>query len=181
MLCAQGGPQPGREMGHTCWPWGEAAGTSAAGKSWWGIQLASAACSSTDPLHCPPLLPPLQLVEDVLRRGVPGSIAECGVWRGGASLFAKAVLAAHGAQREVHLVDSFQGLPPNTTAQDQQARALQGGAGQGAQAAAGGAWSCREPAHLTGCPLRSLPPAPPAAVVVGHGAAPVLFLRCGSA
>lgn len=50
----------------------------------------------------------------------PRSHAECGVWRGGASLFAKAVLTAHGAQRDVHLVDSFQGLPPNTTAQDQQ-------------------------------------------------------------
>ena len=46
--------------------------------------------------------------------------AECGVWRGGASIFAKAVLAAHGeAGRGVHLVDSFAGLPPNTTSSDQ--------------------------------------------------------------
>lgn len=38
------------------------------------------------------------------------------VWRGGASIFAKAVMTAHGIKnRKVHLVDSFQGLPPNTT------------------------------------------------------------------
>lgn len=111
------------------------------------------------------------LVEDVLRRGVPGSFvgalrvlggqhgahtgraewdpgpgmpqhaaltcrqhthnrrlpahppAECGVWRGGSSLYAKAVLDAHGAVgREVHLVDSFQGLPPPTTDKDELVR-----------------------------------------------------------
>lgn len=48
----------------------------------------------------------------------PHSAAECGVWRGGASIFAKAVLTAYGSQRDVHLVDSFQGLPPPTTAND---------------------------------------------------------------
>lgn len=58
------------------------------------------------------------LLEDVLARNVPGSFVECGVWRGGASIFAKAVLTAHGAQRDVHLVDSFQGLPPPTTGND---------------------------------------------------------------
>ena len=45
------------------------------------------------------------------------------MWRGGASIFAKAVLDAHGAERDVHLVDSFQGLPPNTTAEDHQVSA----------------------------------------------------------
>ena len=44
--------------------------------------------------------------------------AECGVWRGGASIFAKAILTAYGAQRDVHLVDSFQGLPRPTTGND---------------------------------------------------------------
>jgi hypothetical protein len=60
------------------------------------------------------------LLEDALAEGVPGSFVECGVWRGGASIFAKAVFTAHGAARDVHLVDSFQGLPPNTTALDVQ-------------------------------------------------------------
>ena len=58
------------------------------------------------------------LLERVLNQDIPGSFVECGVWRGGASIFAKAVLAAHGSDREVHLVDSFDGLPPNTTTRD---------------------------------------------------------------
>src|SRR6187455_417342 len=35
-------------------------------------------------------------VETVLREGVPGDLIETGVWRGGACIFMKAVLAAHG-------------------------------------------------------------------------------------
>jgi hypothetical protein len=58
------------------------------------------------------------LLEDALDRDVPGAFVECGVWRGGASIFAKAILTAYGAQRDVHLVDSFQGLPPPTTGND---------------------------------------------------------------
>jgi hypothetical protein len=47
-------------------------------------------------------------VEDVLMTGVPGDFVECGVWRGGASISARALFAAHGASgRKVHLVDSF--------------------------------------------------------------------------
>ncbi len=38
----------------------------------------------------------------------------------GASLFAEAFIVAHGLRnRKVHLVDSFMGLPPNTTNLDQ--------------------------------------------------------------
>lgn len=59
-----------------------------------------------------------ELLTSVLQENVPGAFVECGVWRGGASVFAKAVLTAYGSDREVHLVDSFQGLPPNTTSQD---------------------------------------------------------------
>lgn len=54
-------------------------------------------------------------ITDVLRRGIPGDLIETGVWRGGASIFARAVLKAYGdTQRTVWLADSFQGLPrPN--------------------------------------------------------------------
>ena len=45
-----------------------------------------------------------------LAEGVPGDFVECGVWRGGACAFAKAVLAAHGSDRTVWLADSFEGL-----------------------------------------------------------------------
>jgi hypothetical protein len=51
-------------------------------------------------------------VTDVLARGIPGDLLEAGVWRGGAAIFMRAVLAAHGvAGRRVWVADSFQGLP----------------------------------------------------------------------
>jgi O-methyltransferase len=54
-----------------------------------------------------------QCVEAVLADGVPGDLVETGVWRGGASILMRAVLAAHGdADRSVWLADSFKGLPP---------------------------------------------------------------------
>lgn len=60
-----------------------------------------------------------QSLEAVLSEGIPGSFVECGVWRGGASIYAAAVLHAYGiTDRDVHLVDSFKGLPPNTTDKD---------------------------------------------------------------
>lgn len=47
-----------------------------------------------------------------LHEGVRGDFIEAGVWRGGASLLMRAVLAAHGdASRVVWLADSFEGLP----------------------------------------------------------------------
>jgi O-methyltransferase len=52
-------------------------------------------------------------IEDVILNDVPGDLIETGVWRGGASIFMRAVLKAHGvAERCVWLADSFQGLPP---------------------------------------------------------------------
>jgi len=51
-------------------------------------------------------------IEDCLARGVPGDLIECGVWRGGMSIFMRGVLAAHGStDRRVWVADSFQGLP----------------------------------------------------------------------
>jgi len=52
-------------------------------------------------------------VEQVLADGVPGDLLEAGVWRGGASILMRAILAAYGArERRVWLADSFRGLPP---------------------------------------------------------------------
>ena len=52
------------------------------------------------------------LLERTLRGGVPGDFVETGVWRGGASILARAVLAVHGVtDRKVILADSFEGLP----------------------------------------------------------------------
>ena len=52
-------------------------------------------------------------VEDVIREEVPGDLVEAGVWRGGASIFMRAILKAHGkTDRVVWACDSFEGLPP---------------------------------------------------------------------
>lgn len=51
-------------------------------------------------------------VEQVLAEDVPGDLLEAGVWRGGATIFMRAVLAAHGVtDRTVWVADSFRGLP----------------------------------------------------------------------
>lgn len=51
-------------------------------------------------------------ITEVLRRGVPGDLIETGVWRGGSTIFMRAVLKAYGdTQRRVWVADSFQGLP----------------------------------------------------------------------
>lgn len=52
-------------------------------------------------------------VETVLAGDIPGDLVECGVWRGGASILMRAVLAAYGDEaRCVWLADSFAGVPP---------------------------------------------------------------------
>jgi O-methyltransferase len=52
-------------------------------------------------------------IETVLQDDVPGDLVECGVWRGGASILMRAVLAAYGDEkRNVWLCDSFEGVPP---------------------------------------------------------------------
>jgi O-methyltransferase len=51
-------------------------------------------------------------IESVLRDRVPGDLIETGVWRGGACIFMRGVLRAHGVtDRRVYVADSFQGLP----------------------------------------------------------------------
>lgn len=52
-------------------------------------------------------------VEEILRSGVKGDLIETGVWRGGASIFMRGILKAHGVtDRRVWVADSFEGLPP---------------------------------------------------------------------
>jgi O-methyltransferase len=51
-------------------------------------------------------------IETVLREGVEGDLIETGVWRGGACIFMRAVLAAYGIEdRRIFVADSFEGLP----------------------------------------------------------------------
>ncbi len=51
-------------------------------------------------------------VETVIRESVEGDLIETGVWRGGACIFMRAILAAYGIEdRKVYVADSFEGLP----------------------------------------------------------------------
>ncbi|MBN2483251.1 MAG: TylF/MycF family methyltransferase [Candidatus Omnitrophica bacterium] len=53
-----------------------------------------------------------ECAETVIKENVPGDLIETGVWRGGACIFMRAVLAAYGiVGRKVYVCDSFEGLP----------------------------------------------------------------------
>lgn len=51
------------------------------------------------------------LIEDVELKQVPGEIVETGVWRGGACIWAAAVLEHCKSDKNVYVCDSFEGLP----------------------------------------------------------------------
>jgi O-methyltransferase len=58
-------------------------------------------------------------LERVVADAVPGDVIETGVWRGGATIFMRGFLAAHGiTDRVVWVADSFEGLPPPSLPQD---------------------------------------------------------------
>lgn len=60
-----------------------------------------------------------QCAETILRQQIQGDFCETGVWRGGASIFLRGVLAAYGdTTRRVWVCDSFEGLPKGTHAID---------------------------------------------------------------
>jgi O-methyltransferase len=51
-------------------------------------------------------------VTDVLARKIPGDLIETGAWRGGVTIFMRAILKAYGDHsRRVWVADSFEGLP----------------------------------------------------------------------
>lgn len=50
---------------------------------------------------------------EVIKNEIPGDFVETGVWRGGATIFMRAILKAYGDKnRRVWVADSFAGLPP---------------------------------------------------------------------
>lgn len=70
----------------------------------------------------------LSCVVDVISRGVKGDLIETGVWRGGATIFMRAVLKVYGVNgRTVWVADSFEGLPePDAEKYPVEAKAHQG-------------------------------------------------------
>jgi O-methyltransferase len=58
-------------------------------------------------------------IETVLADDIAGDLIETGVWRGGATIFMRGVLAAYGIKdRAVWVADSFDGVPPPTRPED---------------------------------------------------------------
>jgi hypothetical protein len=54
-------------------------------------------------------------VRYVVDNGIAGDVVECGVWRGGSMQAIALALAARGdTGRELHLFDTFEGMPPPT-------------------------------------------------------------------
>jgi O-methyltransferase len=50
-------------------------------------------------------------IERVLEDNIDGDLIECGVWRGGATIFMRGVLKAYNSPKKVFVADSFDGLP----------------------------------------------------------------------
>jgi hypothetical protein len=55
-------------------------------------------------------------VEHVIRHDIPGDFVECGVWRGGSVMMMALALQGFGATRRIHCFDTFEGMPPPTSA-----------------------------------------------------------------
>lgn len=51
------------------------------------------------------------LLIDVIIHGVKGDYVDCGTWRGGAAIYAKAIIDSYDRTRHVFVADSFKGLP----------------------------------------------------------------------
>ncbi len=62
---------------------------------------------------------------NVIKDEIPGDFIECGVWRGGATIFMRAFLHIHTiTNRTVYVADSFQGLPLSDAPEDSGMRPL---------------------------------------------------------
>ena len=54
----------------------------------------------------------VEAVRYVSRHAIPGAIVECGVWRGGSMMAVAQTLLELGESRDLHLFDTFDGMPP---------------------------------------------------------------------
>ena len=61
-------------------------------------------------------------LDAVREEDIQGQFAECGVWRGGASIFAALYFATWGMERTAYAFDSFEGLPEGSIEADADSR-----------------------------------------------------------
>lgn len=83
----------------------------------------------TGPVRCRALWNQCQ---QMLHAGIPGCFVECGVWRGGSAAIMGLAIRNSGQQRDLHLFDSFEGLPEPTERDGISAREYSGGRASGA-------------------------------------------------
>jgi hypothetical protein len=62
-----------------------------------------------------------QAIGYIVANEVPGSIVECGVWRGGSCMMAALRLEELGEERDFHLFDTFKGMSPPTSEDGEEA------------------------------------------------------------
>lgn len=80
----------------------------------WSIVQAIQHHTMTSPERVSALVESIQFI---VHNRIPGSIVECGVWRGGSMMaVALALKKAGGGSRELHLFDTFEGMPKPTEA-----------------------------------------------------------------
>jgi O-methyltransferase len=72
------------------------------------------------------------ICNQLLDENVPGNFVECGVWRGGSAAIMGLALKRAGANRMLHLFDSFEGLPEPTSEDGAYAAEYSGGRSSGA-------------------------------------------------
>jgi len=85
-------------------------------KDWEGVRRADAVIKALPYSMVGPsgLEASYSAVRDVLRRGVPGAVVECGVAQGGSSAVMALALRDAGDVRHMWLFDSYEGLPAPT-------------------------------------------------------------------
>ena len=59
-----------------------------------------------------------ELVEDVIKKNVPGCIIEMGVWRGGMAMWMQAILKEYHSYRDIYLFDAFGKFPESSNPKD---------------------------------------------------------------
>jgi O-methyltransferase len=82
----------------------------------------------TSPIRCRELW---NQCSRILHKKVPGSFVECGVWRGGSAAIMGLANRRFGQTRELHLFDSFEGLPEPTQKDGEAAIFYSGGRAAG--------------------------------------------------
>lgn len=82
----------------------------------------------TDQVNAEELAVVLRELDKVLAAGLEGAVVEFGCYQGTASLFLRRLLNLHSDHRELHVYDSFAGLPP---------KSIQDASGAGTQFKAG--------------------------------------------